>query len=595
LALCAGSGWGRAESCAATPGIPAAKTLYQRNPVIHLARNNHMAIQRYVLYAAIAVVSFMLLTEWVSFSKQKHLDEVTAKPTPTITITENTSNSSVPTASNTTSQNSGDVPAATSSQPVITSNISTDLITITTDVLRVQIDPKGGDIVSLALIKHSAHIDSPETPFQLLQNDKRLYIAQSGLIGVDTNENRLPFTASARDFVLGDKDDLVVELKAEHNGVPITKQFTFHRGDYLIDVSYLISNTLQQDWRTTFYAQIKRDGSGDPSVEAGSGGLGIHPFLGAAIHTNDERFKKFKFDDMKEKHPAISSTNAWVAWVQHYFVSAWIAPKDQSYELEVSASGNNYFARIKSPEIVVPAGSNATIKAQFYAGPKDQKRLAQIAEGLDLSVDYGFLWMIAQAIFWLMIKIHGIFPNWGVTIILLTVLIKALFFYPSAAAYRSMAKMRKIQPQLLALRDRFPDDRQKQSQELMALYKKEGVNPIGGCLPILIQMPVFISLYWVLLESYELRHAPFFGYIQDLAAMDPYFILPIIMVASMWFQQKLNPPPPDPMQAKVMTYMPFVFGVFFLFFPAGLVLYWVVNNLLSIAQQWIITKQIEKA
>lgn len=561
-----------------------------------------MAIQRYVLYAAIAVVSFMLLTEWVRFRDQKHFAEVTAATSPAITITQTSDTptatpSAVPSAS--AAHGDGDVPVAASAQPLVTSNVSTDLITVTTDVLRVQIEPKGGDIVSVALIKHSAHIDSPETPFQLLQNDKRLYIAQSGLIGADgtdTNESRPVFAASAKEFALGNKDDLVVELKAESNGVPITKQFVFRRGDYLVDVSYLINNTLPRDWRAAFYAQIKRDGASDPSVESGSGGLGVHPFLGAAIHTNEERFKKFTFDDMKDQSYSATSTNAWVAWVQHYFVSAWVAPKDQAYALETRASSNgNYFAVIKSPEITIPAGASHTITAQFYAGPKDQERLAQIAEGLELSVDYGFLWMIAQAIFWLMIKIHGIFPNWGVTIILLTVCIKALFFYPSATAYRSMAKMRKIQPQLLGLRERFPDDRQKQSQELMALYKKEGVNPLGGCLPILIQMPVFIALYWVLLESYELRHAPFFGYIKDLAAMDPYFILPIIMVASMWFQQKLNPPPPDPMQAKVMAYMPFVFGIFFLFFPAGLVLYWVVNNVLSIAQQWIITKQIEKA
>jgi YidC/Oxa1 family membrane protein insertase len=557
-----------------------------------------MAIPRYVLYAAIAVVSFMLLTQWVDFSKKKHLAEVTAAPTPTITITENTSATSVPTAANTSQQGSGDVPTLSTPQPTISSNISTDLITITTDVLRVQIDPKGGDIVGVALVKHSAHIDSPETPFQLLQNDKHLYIAQSGLIGTDgtdTNEGRPVFAASAKEYSLGDKDDLIVELKAEHNGVPITKQFAFHRDNYLIDVSYVINNTLPRDWHATFYAQIKRDGSSDPSVESGSGGLGVHPFLGAAVHTKDERFKKFKFSDMKDKPFSATSTNAWVAWIQHYFLSAWIAPKDQAYTLETRANGDNYFAVIKSPEITIAAGANATVKAQFYAGPKDQKRLKEIAEGLDLSVDYGFLWMIAQTIFWLMIKIHGIFPNWGLTIILLTVFIKGLFFYPSATAYRSMAKMRKIQPQLVALRERFPDDRQKQSQEMMGLYKKEGVNPLGGCLPIVIQMPVFISLYWVLLESVELRHAPFIGYIKDLAAMDPYFILPIIMVASMWAQQKLNPPPPDPMQAKVMQYMPFVFGVFFLFFPAGLVLYWVVNNLLSIAQQWIITKQIVKA
>ena len=561
-----------------------------------------MAIQRYVLYAAIAAVSFMLLTEWVKFKDEKKLAELAATPTSSITVTNDgnrDSASKIPLESNNPAPASAsDIPVAPTAEPDTEVAGTADIVTVNTDVLQVRIALRGGDIVGVALPKHAAHIDKPEIPFTLLDNQSRLYIAQSGLVGVDgtdTAAGKPLFSASARDYRL-EGDTLTVELATEHNGTPIIKQYVFRRGDYLVDINYLISNKMERDWRAVFYAQIKRDGSPDPSVESGGGGLGIQPYLGAALHTNEERFKKLDFDDIKESPFKASSTNAWIAWIQHYFVSAWIAAKDMNYDLEtLSAADGNYLVRLKSPEITIPAGTNGMIKAQFYAGPKDQYRLADIAEGLDLSVDYGWLWWIAQPLFWFMTFLHKLSGNWGVTIILLTVCIKALFFYPSAMAYRSMAKMRKIQPQLLALRERFPDDRQKQSQELMNLYKKEGVNPLGGCLPILIQMPVFIALYWVLLESVELRHAPFFGYIKDLAAMDPYFVLPVIMVATMWFQQKLNPPPPDPMQAKVMAYMPFVFGIFFLWFPAGLVLYWVVNNVLSIAQQWVITRQIEKA
>jgi YidC/Oxa1 family membrane protein insertase len=324
--------------------------------------------------------------------------------------------------------------------------------------------------------------------------------------------------------------------------------------------------------------------------------MGMHPFLGVAVTQPDDRFTKFTFDDLAEEPFKAQLPGGWIAMIQHYFLSAWIPKPDQSYNYSarVTSTGFN-IAGFTGPPLVLDPGKSGELGADFYAGPKDQYRLKEISPYLDLSVDYGFLWWIAQPLFWLLTKIHALVGNWGVAIILLTVMIKAAFFKLSAASYRSMANMRRVQPKLVALREEFADDKQKQSQAMMELYKKEKINPMGGCLPILVQMPVFIGLYWMLMESVELRQAPFILWIKDLSVMDPYFVLPLIMGASMYFMQKLNPPPPDPMQAKIMQWMPVMFTFFFLWFPAGLVLYWVVNNLLSMAQQYVITRQIEKA
>ena len=377
--------------------------------------------------------------------------------------------------------------------------------------------------------------------------------------------------------------------------VQVTKRFTFTRGDYLVNIDYLVKNRSDSQWKGNLFGQIKRDSSGDPSQELASG-MGMVPFLGTATTLPDERFAKFDFEDMAEKPLKQKMSGGWIAMIQHYFLSAWIPDqgKTHSYSTRVTPAGFNIGGFV-SPALVLDPGQEGRTGAGFYVGPKDQYRLADISEYLDLSVDYGWLWWIAQPLFWLLIKIYSFVGNWGVAIILLTVLIKAAFFKLSATSYRSMANMRRVQPQLQSIRERYSDDKQKQSQEMMNLYRKEKINPLSGCLPILVQMPVFIALYWVLMESVELRQAPFYGWINDLSVMDPYFILPLIMGASMWFQQKLAPPPPDPMQAKIMQWMPIIFTFFFLWFPAGLVLYWVTNNLLSIAQQWVITRQIEQA
>lgn len=564
-----------------------------------------MDLIRSLLIGVIAVLSFMLLTEWVSF-REERLSSSTAQTASAIeqpAAPEDVELPDVPTASapSPSATTREDIPTIEQpSTPAPVPTTDTRQIQVTTDVLKMRIDLAGGDITEVALLDYPARLENPAVPFLLLEdNERRTYIAQSGLIGPDgiDNQERARFdSASDRYRLSDDQDTLTVDLQAVTDaGVQITKRFTFTRGDYLVNVEYLVNNMSGAIWQANLFGQIKRDSSGDPSQELASG-MGMVPFLGAATSLPDERFAKFDFEDMQEKPLKQKLDGGWIAMIQHYFLSAWIPNRDQvnSFNTRVTGSGFN-IAGFVSPTLKLNPGEQGAMGAHFYAGPKDQYRLAEISPYLDLSVDYGWLWWIAQPLFWLLIKIYGLVGNWGVSIILLTVLIKAAFFKLSATSYRSMANMRRVQPQLVALRERYADDKQKQSQEMMNLYRKEKINPLSGCLPILVQMPVFIALYWVLMESVELRQAPFFAWIKDLSVMDPYFILPLIMGASMWFQQKLAPPPPDPMQAKVMQWMPIIFTFFFLWFPAGLVLYWVTNNLLSIAQQWVITRQIEKA
>ena len=570
-----------------------------------------MDLTRSLLIGVIAVLSFMLLTEWVNFKEQQ------LPPPVAPTSAENSFESPVlaradapssipadelpePMADTMTPpQASEDIPVTTAAAPAANPKAASRSITAVTDVLSLRIDLTGGDITEVALKDYPARLDNPDLPILLLEdNERRTYVAQSGLIGPDgiDKRSRARYRSSQNQYSLGSDDTLTIDLIAETDAqTAVTKRFILRRGDYLVTVQYLIENRSDQRWQGNLFGQIKRDSSQDPSSELASG-MGMVPFLGSATTLPDERFAKFDFEDMAEKPLNQKVTGGWIAMIQHYFLSAWIPDPalTHSYTTRVTSAGFN-IAGFVSPAITVDPGATGSVEARFYAGPKDQYRLAEISEYLDLSVDYGWLWWIAQPLFWLLIKIFGFVGNWGVAIILLTVLIKAAFFQLSATSYRSMAKMRAVGPKIQALRERYPDDKQKQSTEMMNLYRKEKINPLSGCLPILVQMPVFIALYWVLMESVELRQAPFYGWIDDLSVMDPFFILPLIMGASMWFQQKLAPPPPDPMQAKLMQWMPIVFTGFFLWFPAGLVLYWVTNNLLSIAQQWFITRQIEKA
>jgi YidC/Oxa1 family membrane protein insertase len=573
-----------------------------------------MDIQRTLLIGVTLLLSFMLLTEWVNFKAEK---TAPAAADQRLTAGPDIAGRAGTAALSDGAPDGSDVPAVDASAPVTErgaedlpslaapeeESASTDvaspdsIIRVYTDTLQVAIDLQGGDIIEVALPEYLADIDDPDTPFVLLENNaRRVYVAQSGLIGpdgIDTN-GRATYRSRQSRYELGDNDELVVELQWQDGGdVSVTKRFTFTRNSYVIDVDHVVDNDSNERWQANLFGQIKRDSTAAP--QADSGGMGMQPFLGAATTTPDDRFKKFDFEDMRDEPFRAQLEGSWIAMIQHYFLSAWIPDpsRTHTYSTRVTRSGFN-IAGFTSPAIIVDPGQQGSVSARFYAGPKDQYELREISPFLDLSVDYGWLWWIAQPLFWLLTRIHSLVGNWGVAIILLTVLIKAVFFKLSATSYRSMANMRRVQPKLQDIREQYADDKQKQSQAMMELYRKEKINPMGGCLPILVQMPVFIALYWVLLESVELRHAPFMLWIDDLSVMDPYFVLPLLMGASMFFMQKLNPPPPDPMQAKIMQWLPVVFTFFFLWFPAGLVLYWVVNNVLSMAQQYVITRQIER-
>jgi len=471
------------------------------------------------------------------------------------------------------------------------------LVSVTTDVFQIKIDKKGGDIVSGALPKYPDALDTPDIPFVVL-DPRNAYSAQSGLIGkngTDNSEGRPLFSAASSNYDLGDAKQLSVDLNLEQeNGVNITKRFTFTEEDYLIRVEYIVNNQSAEDWQATLFAQIKRDSS-DP-VSAGSG-VGLQPYTGGATFLPDAPYTKLSFDDVADESYKEKVDGGYMAMVQHYFVSAWVPSDDKSYTYQARKLRDQdiyLFGFIGSGWVVGP-GQQDSIAADFYIGPKNQYRLAEIAEGLNLTVDYGFLWWLAQPLFSLLTFIQGYVSNWGLAIIILTIIVKTLLYPLSAASFRSMAKMRKLQPEMARLKDRFGDDKQQFSQAMMDLYKKEGANPLGGCFPMLLQMPVFLALYWSLMESVELRQAPFFLWIHDLSVMDPYFVLPILMGASMFATQLMQPEPPDPVQAKVFKMMPIMFTFFFLWFPSGLVLYWLVNNLLSILQQWYVYRKIENS
>ncbi len=560
-------------------------------------------VQRYVLIAAIAALSFMLLVEWNQFQQRAaqlpaSSNALTEQPFDAVSGEATAFPADRPAA--TAQTDADDIPVSTAPVAAAPAATGDRLISVRTDNLVIKISPVGGDIVHAALPKHFARIDTPDAPFVLLENnERRQFVAQSGLVGpngTDKSSGRPRFTSSSNRYALADgKDELVVDLHYQQSEqVSITKRYRFRRGAYLINLEYIVDNRGSEPWQGTLFGQFKRDNSPDPTTETGGNAMGMTPFLGIAWTDAESPYQKMTFKKMKEKPLDATVESGWIALVQHYFVSAWIPARDQTnhYSSVVTRRGDN-IARFTAPPVTVPAGSSATISSDLYIGPKDQYRLEGIYPGLDLTVDYSFLWWIAQPLFWLLFQLHKLLGNWGWAIVGVTLLVKIAFFHLNATAFRSMAKMRKVQPQMLAIREQYAEDRQKQSQAMMELYKKEKVNPMGSCLPMLLQMPVFIALYWVLMESVELRHAPWILWIQDLSAQDPYYVLPLIMGASMFVQQKLNPPPPDPMQAKIMQWLPVVFTAFFLFFPAGLVLYWVVNNLLSIIQQYIITKHIE--
>jgi len=482
--------------------------------------------------------------------------------------------------------------------PFVSQTYSLDReIQIKTDVLNVKIDKLGGDITQLILTTYAEDENNFGQGFVLFDNsDKRYYVAQSGLTGEQGPDKRgvgrAKYETHQASYQLEDNQtDLIVDLKTTAGtAVDVIKRFVFHRGSYIVDVEYLIYNKGKEDYKGSFYARLKRKAGKDTS----GGFLGVQTFTGAAIHTPETPYKKISFKDIADKPLEESVQGGWAAMVEHYFVSAWVPSSGVTSQYQTNSLEHDiYSVGFVESVLTVGGGEEKSIKAQLYAGPEITEDLGKLAPGLELAVDYGILWPICQPIFWLLKKAFQLTSNWGLAIILTTIIIKALFYKLSASSYRSMGNMRKLQPKLEALKQRFGDDKQKYSQGMMELYKKEKINPLGGCLPVLVQIPVFIALYYVLLGSVELREAPFYFWITDLSGKDPYYVLPILMGLSMLVQQKLNPAPPDPVQAKVMMLMPVVFTVLFLNFPSGLVLYWFVNNVLSIAQQWFITRRIE--
>ena len=554
--------------------------------------------QRTLLISGMAITAWLLVIQWNNFNDQRakvvdSFNETVIEQTPyfsdpsSIEAEEEVLSQELPTVIQSGKENS-DIPLIR----------DLNLIEVRTDVLQVYIDPVGGDIVKVTLLDYLDELSAYGEPITLLDNSPdSLYISRSGIIGknaTDTVNGRPVFTSRASEYYLLDGETkLEVDLIYSQEDVDFIKRFTFTDQGYVIDVSYFIDNKSFETWNGIFYGQIKRNSS---APDLNDGRFGPAAFLGPAIREPEKNFAKYEFEDIEERSIQTSIDGGWVSMVQLYFISAWIPPKDQNnnFSLRKITGKDEYIFSYTSEPLSIFAGETGTYSSQFYVGPKDQKVLAGLADYLDLTIDYGFLWMVGKPIFWTMEKIESYVGNWGWAIVLVTLLIKFGLYPLSKASLKSMAKMRELQPELTRLKELYGDDRQKFSQEMMGVYKREKVNPAGGCFPILLQMPVFIALYWVLLESVEIRHAPWILWIEDLSARDPYFILPLIMGGSMLLMQKTQPMPTDPLQAKIFKFMPIAFTLFCMSFPSGLVLYWTINNVISMIQQYYVQKQIKK-
>ncbi len=543
-----------------------------------------MDIKRLILFV---VFSFSLLMLWENWQKEtapKTLDTVANAKSDIANINAPI----VPTTNK---------PAASQDiKKVDSALVNGAQINVTTDLVHAVIDANGGDIRSLAILRYRDPVDVNKHLHLFEQTANHVYVAQSGLVGANLPNHKSVYSFSANNYTLTNNDNkLVVPMSwvDAQSGVQVTKEYIFYRDSYKIDLTYHLTNTGAQAIPLQAYFQLLRDGK-TPEGESSM----VHTFTGPAIYTEASKFTKLDFNklDKGEQTYPKTANDGWVAMVQHHFVSAWLPANGAKREFYAEALGNNlYRTGVIVPEGELKPGASMSFTVPMYAGPQEQKTLTALAPGLDFVVDYGWLTPISAPIFWALQKIHGVVGNWGWAIVILTMLIKLMFFPLSAKSYKSMAQMRGLAPKLQRLKETFGDDRQKLHQAMMDLYKTEKVNPLGGCLPVVVQIPVFIALYWALLGSVEMRQAPFIGWIHDLSAPDPYYVLPIIMGLTMILQTRLNPTPPDPMQAKVMMIMPVAFSVFFFFFPAGLVLYWVVNNILSISQQWVITRKYEAA
>ena len=549
-----------------------------------------MEQQRPFLYLSLFFLGFLIWSTW----QQKNAPPPIATETTNATTSPISVPTSVPSASIPTSSDTTAVPQTNNVNAV-----KEKLIHVKTDVLDIYINSVGGTIVQADLPAYPISLEEPDVAVRIITKEKD-YAAQSGLVhsavaGQDTADlapNHYSIFSSANDeYVLQEGQNTIeVPLTWSKNGITVTKTFTFERGNYSVNKSQKVDNNSGSNWSASEYLQLTHA----EHTRNGSLLAGDVAYTGAAYY--NEKYIKVSFDDIADEKLSDTATGGWAAIIQHYFVGAWIPEKDakNNYYTIFDESKTRHIIGVKSPLKVIANGQSDTFNSQFYIGPTDQDTLAEISKGLDLAVDYGIFAFVSKPIFAVMSFINNhIVSNWGWTIILLTMFIKLIFFYPSAMSYKSMAKMKKMAPKIKELGEKFKNDPQAKQKATMEFYRKEKINPLGGCLPMLIQMPVFMGLYWVLQESVELRQAPWILWYKDLSLKDPFFILPLIMGASMFIQQKLNPPAvQDPMQQKIFTYLPVVFTVMFLFFPAGLVLYWVVNNILSIFQQWFINKKI---
>jgi YidC/Oxa1 family membrane protein insertase len=471
-----------------------------------------------------------------------------------------------------------------------TAAVPREQVTVTTDLLRLTFDTEGGTIVKTEFLNQLG--DNKTGTFVLLeQNATRVYVAQSGLIGGAFPTHKTPMTVSGDRQLKDGANTLAIRFESEDvGGVKLVKTYTFKRGAYDVAVKHEVVNTGTAPVSPQLYMQLVRDGNKLPGESSF-----YSTFTGPAVYTEAKKYHKVEFKDIENNKADIDkeSTSGYIAMVQHYFASAWILPEGVKRELFVRKVDNNLYAvGMIAPLDTIAPGASKAVEAKFFAGPQLEKTLEQVTPGLELVKDYGWLTILAKPLYWLLDHIHSLVHNWGWSIMGLVLLIKIAFYWLQAKGYESMAKMKAINPKVTAMRERFKDNPQQMQQEMMKIYREEKVNPMGGCLPIMVQIPVFIALYWVLLSSVEMRGAPWVGWIHDLSAPDPFYILPVVMTLTTMLQTALNPAPPDPMQAKMMWIMPLAFSVMFFFFPSGLVLYWITNNVLSIAQQWLINKRM---
>lgn len=553
-----------------------------------------MDFKKTILWAVFSLSALMLYNNWQTYQGKPSLfSSAPSKPVG---------------SDQGTNQNKGDLPSPVSGTPTNLSSAlpkenvnlgQSEKFVLENDVLRLEISSTGANVIDAKLLKE---LNADQKPVELFQyTPAHKYFARSGLIAIGNPD--LPNHTSAFKLQQAGKDGSgrpFLVLASERNGVKLEKTFLLNPGSYVIDVGHRVTQSNSNPNPLVLYTEIVRDGTSEPKVGPFGGAFSASTFTGPAAYTENDKFRKVNFKDIEKSKAEVpkqipAGQSGWVAMVQHYFASAWIPGDKVARDIYADkVDVNLYRIGMQIPLGTIDKGATVVEKARLFVGPQEEKMLEGIAPGLELLKDYGYLTILAKPIFWLLAKIQSYFGNWGWSIILLTILIKLAFFPLSAASYKSMARMKEVQPRLVAMKEQYKGDPQKLNQAMMEMYKKEKINPVGGCLPVVIQIPVFISLYWVLLSSVETRGAPWIGWIHDLSVPDPYYILPIVMAISMFVQTKLNPTPPDPIQAKVMLYMPIVFSIMFFFFPAGLVLYWVVNNMLSIAQQWQINKLFGK-